>query len=80
MHDVWLLCWCCCVLHTVSSLVSDLGQAQAEVVRLKEWQDVFKRMADDKSQQAAEELQAVKARAADQHAAMAGAVTTIVGH
>jgi hypothetical protein len=49
-----------------------LEKADAEVSRLKEWTDVFKRVADDKAQQAAQELQASKARAAERQVAAAG--------
>lgn len=35
----------------VSAAAAALEKAHAEVTRLQEWQDVFKRMADDKAQQ-----------------------------
>jgi len=62
----------CCTSCTASSLAAALSKSEAEVGRLKEWQDVFKRMADDKAQEAAQELQAYKAQAADRQAAARG--------
>lgn len=57
----------------VASLAAALDKAGADVSRLKEWQDVFKRMADDKAQEAAQELQAFKTHAAERQVAAAGA-------
>jgi hypothetical protein len=59
----------------VTGLTAALDKADAEVSRLKEWQDVFKRMADDKAQEAAQELQAFKTHAAERQVAAAGAAT-----
>jgi hypothetical protein len=56
----------------VADVAASLEKAYAEVDRLKEWQDIFKRMADDKAQEAAQELEACKARAADRQLAAAG--------
>lgn len=59
----------------VSGLAAALDKADVEVSRLKEWQDVFKRMADDKAHEAAQELQAFKTHAAERQVAAAGAQT-----
>jgi hypothetical protein len=59
----------------VSGLAAALDKADVEVSRLKEWQDVFKRMADDKAQEAAQELQAFKTHAAERQVATAGVHT-----
>lgn len=56
----------------MSNLAATLSKAEAEVSRLKEWQDVFKRMADDKAQEAVQELNACKAHAAERQAAARG--------
>ena len=56
----------------MSSLGVAVSKAEAEVCRLKEWQDVSKRMADDKVQEAAQELQTCKAQAAERQAAARG--------
>lgn len=56
----------------VTNAAASLEKAYAEVDRLKEWQDIFKRMADDKAQEAAHELEVCKARAADRQLAAAG--------
>lgn len=61
----------------VAGLMTALEKADAEVSRLKEWTDVFKRVADDKAQQAAQELQAFKARAAERQVAAAGGYLTV---
>jgi hypothetical protein len=53
-------------------LAANLSKAEAEAQRLREWQDVSKRMADDKQQEVAKELQASKSQAAEQQAAAAG--------
>lgn len=63
-------CWCS---TAVSGLAAAMDKADAEVTRLKEWQDVFKRMADDRAQEAAQELQAFKKHAAERQVAAAGA-------
>lgn len=57
----------------VAGLAAALDKADADVSRLKEWQEVFKRIADDKAQEAAQELQAFKTRAAERQVAAAGA-------
>jgi hypothetical protein len=62
-------------VYAVSGLAAALDKADIEVSRLKEWQDVFKRMADDKAHEAAQELQAFETHAAKRQVAAAGVQT-----
>lgn len=56
----------------VASMSGALSKAEADLSRLKEWQEVVKRMADDKVQEAAQELQACRAEAAEKQASLSG--------
>lgn len=56
----------------VSTLAAALTKSQAEVARLTEWQDVVKRVADDRAAEAQQQLAAAQAAAAQQATAAAG--------
>jgi hypothetical protein len=56
----------------VSTLAAALTKSQAEVARLTEWQDVVKRVAEDRAAESQQQLAAAQATAAQQAAAAAG--------
>jgi hypothetical protein len=56
----------------VSTLAAALTNSQAEVARLTEWQDVVKRVADDRVAEAQQQLTAAQAAAAQQATEAAG--------
>jgi hypothetical protein len=58
----------------VSTLAAALTTSQAEVARLTEWQDVVKRVADDRVAEAQQQLTAAQAAAAQQTAEAAGEI------
>lgn len=64
-----------CPAHvlTACSLATQLESSRAEVIRLREWQDVVKRIAEDRVNEVQKAADEAAAQAAAQHAVMAGA-------